>query len=1030
MATRIDRNQNLANRFTDRRLVDYLRARAGKREVDTRFLGLKRASALSDVGDNFRTLNNLLRKINVLDVADRALYGRDFNADDWSITRNFLDEGINREFLSPLSGLGGSTTPRLRIEDRLSFVDSFYGRGSIQGLHSGPDAQFYVDKGPAKVGTIRFTFDGSAVTVAALIGPDGVTPVTESELLGGLDTIVLDLDSYTVGGATIPIVGSGIALRLESPSTWTVATGLGNLTLVRQITGTDGFVNSVFVMSRPVSVLNLPQWYTENPGNTGAGGADDLSPSTSPRLLVNRSGEIVPVTQRSYWYTKAYVESRWDEFPDAKRNNPNPSSSIVQDSNMRWRENPGPLRGEQYNWGIRWDGYLLITPGSYVFTVQTNVDIRIDLDVGGNSASWVNVFDTRTAAVRDRSDSYVAASSFSTSGLAGKYKYLTGTGPDDWIGYVPITIRLFRGGPDKADVGIAIPAEPDMFVTTRSVTAATTYYGQEFDVTLSGTDGAWNVIGTELSELIDILQDTSASVTYTLVEFDGGALVPAVAVALSTDGTSVTSSTTGLVAGSYTVRVSPVVSGSPTPLWRGRIASPGPDHRNYDDLTDESYVPDLRRAAFDVRPDWWKISDGSPYVIGTVPDSSNTPIDGFVKNGFRATLDSEATGVGLYGNGSGTFSSRPNITMGEARYGSGEFRGSNYVGLLLKPNRLGEGGKLVVNALPVNNSTGTDATLLGPNDLGGTPNHLTIAAANLTPRSARLYLWTNQTVPSPSLYNKYYTVANLTTVGASDNPTVYGLPAFSDPAWLSPITVTATRVANDALFTTGVAGFVAPLTLSVERVTVAGFDLLAFTTTLGSILVGGAETASFTGKFVEYYTEADLSFQYARVDTGEGVSFGDVLKLTYEAGTLLPAVSEVPRPPADRVTPFGFDKPEFSSGLCYPPYSVNNPLLNGVAQSDAELASSPVGNHDVIWGDPGQPQLGGHVLRILEKLELSGLSAIEPLSVPVTVDPNSYSHRFRIDTLLDPSLDEDVLEYIGNGERVKDSYYAFVNLNS
>lgn len=1030
MATRIDRTPNLANRFTDRLLVDYLRAQAGKKETDTRFLGLKRSNALSDVGDNFRTLNNLLRKINALDVADKTLYGRDYNADDWLITRNFLDEDINRSFLSPLSGLGGSTTPRIRIEDGLSFIDSFYGKGSIQGLHSGPDAQFYADKGPTGIGSIRFTFDAGTgvVTVAALLGPDGVTPITSSDILGGRSVVVIDLDSYTVtGGQELSISGSGVSLRLTSPESWSVNSGLGNLLMIRQITGVGEFVNSVFAMSRPASVINKPKWFTDSPGVIGPGGADDSAPATSPRLLTNQDDQILPLIQRSYWYTKAYVKDRWDEFPDALRYISNPENSIVQDSNMRWRENPPALRGEQYNWGIRWDGYLLITPGSYVFTVQTNVDVRIDMDVAGD---WLNVFDTRTAALRNQSDSYVAASSFNTSALAAKYKYFTGTGANDWVGYAPITIRLFRGGPDKADGTLSIPTEPNMFINTLVISGTKTYYGRDIDVALSGSDGAWSVSSAQLSELIAILQDVNASVTYTLVEFDGGSLVPATPIVLATDGTVVTSTTTGLVAGSYVIRVAPAVSESPTPLWLGRIAAPGPDHKDYSDLTNESYVPDLRRAPSSARPDWWKISDGSPYAIGQTPSSENTQIDGFVRSGFKVTLSSEASGVGLYGNGSGVFSSRPNIILGESRYGTSEPLGSNYIGLLLKPNRLGEGGKLIVNALPVNNSTGSDATLLGVNDLGGSPNHLTGAAANLTPLSAQLYLWTNDTVPSAGLNNKYYTVADLTTVAASNDPTLYGLPPFSDAAWLAPVTVTCTRVASDSGFTTGVAGFVAPLTLSVEKVMVSGFDLLAFTTTLASILTGGVEVAAFSGKFVEFYTESDLAFQYARVDTGEGVSFGDVLKFTYSTGTLLPDLSEVPKPPADRVTPFGFDKPEFSSGLCYPPYAINNPLLDGVAQSDGELATSPVGNHDVIWGDPAQSVLGGYVLRITEKLEFLGLDAIAVLSSPVTLSPNSYSHRFRTDTLLDPSLDEDVLEYIGNGERVKDSYYAFVNLDS
>ena len=84
----------------------------------------------------------------------------------------------------------------------MSFVDSFYGKGSIQGLHSGPDAQFYIDRGSAGIGSIRFTFDAGTgiVTVAALLGPDGVTPITASDILGVQDVVVIDLDSYTVTG--------------------------------------------------------------------------------------------------------------------------------------------------------------------------------------------------------------------------------------------------------------------------------------------------------------------------------------------------------------------------------------------------------------------------------------------------------------------------------------------------------------------------------------------------------------------------------------------------------------------------------------------------------------------------------------------------------------------------------------------------------------------------------------------------------------------------------------------------------------
>jgi hypothetical protein len=148
MATKISGSFDL----TGQSLISALKKRAGKREGDSKFIGLQRSLALSDVKDPTKSLNNVLDKISLLLSAERNQYNSVFNATDWDVTRDFINEGIDREFLSRLTNasIGGgslgstvSITPRIRVQDRLNFLNSFYGEGSFAGLHNGPDAQFY-----------------------------------------------------------------------------------------------------------------------------------------------------------------------------------------------------------------------------------------------------------------------------------------------------------------------------------------------------------------------------------------------------------------------------------------------------------------------------------------------------------------------------------------------------------------------------------------------------------------------------------------------------------------------------------------------------------------------------------------------------------------------------------------------------------------------------------------------------------------------------------------------------------------------
>jgi len=1048
MATRVDRTSGLST-LNESSLLRRFRLRSPRKEGEANFIGLKRSEALTDVFDPGKTLNNILEKISLLDAAERNKYNGPYNSLDWDVTRDFVDEEIDKNFLLPLAGssIGGgslgsqvSTTPRIRIEDRISIANTFVGEGSYPGLHSGPDARFYRNPKALELGYIKFSFSENSVTVSELKKPNKTTNLLVSEILGNLSSVVVDLSGYEVGNEVINLSGSNISLRLISTgSVWTIEEGLSALTNIRGIVGTTQFNNTYFVLSRPYSILNLPKWYTENPGSSEP---DNTDPTTSAMVLRSDGGIVSPLISRGYWYSRNYVESRWTPTERSLAG----GNSITEDSNMRWFNDPSPLRGEQYNWGIRWDGYLRITPGIYGLQVQTNVDVKIDIAINGTNPYWTNVFNTRGNSAKESEDTYVSSTTFNTSTVDNRFKYFTGSGANDWVGYVPITVRMFRGGADKSNKEAFIPTDPNFFIKTTTVPATLKFYSQEHTVTLSGTNGSWSVSSTSLASIIAILQDSSASVNYKLTAQGSNILTSPIAITLTTNGTTVTSSTNnpGLSASTYTLKISPLrteqFNNNLSALWKGRIASPGAGQITYSSLIDGTYSPDPQTLDFDARPDWWKITEGHPFDRGLGLSDQNTPLDGMVASGFRGVLKSDAPGVGLYGNGADpvVYSSRPNILLGEARYSPSDEVGSNYIGLLLEPNDLGEGGKLIVNALPINDATFSAANRLGANDLGGDPNHKTEAFDNLTPRIARMYLW-NPATPDGN-QNKYYLSSNLTTVSASDDPTTLGLPAFSSPDWLSPITVTAISVADNLAFTTNPLGFVAPLTLSVEKVTVnvggTNYNILAFSTTLASILIGGSEITSFSGKYVKFYNETDLAFQYSLVDTGEGMSFSDVLKLTYDPN-FNAAFSEIPKPPSDRVTPFGFDLPEYGGGLCYPPYVVNNPLLESIAISDANLYNSkPVGNYDVFWGDHTKANLGGYSLTITEKLEFGSTniaSVINTLTpselLDTALNASDYSHRLRIDVALDPDLyDPDQVEHIGNGEKVKDSYYAYVQL--
>ena len=948
MATRIGDSSGLSGQS----LITYLRRLTPKKEGQSNFIGLKRSAALSDLSDSNKALNNILDKISTGETAERALYDGPFSEQDWQVTNDFVVEGIDKKFLSQLSGasIGGgslgstvSITPRIRIQDRLNFINSFYGEGSYTDLHSGFDAQFYKEPEPAHIGYVKFSFtvplsgDSGPATIVELKKPDGTTNLTAAEILGSESVVVLSITEYlNAQNVVLNTQGTGLELQLQSPSTWTV-NGLSNLSSIQSsVGGSSNFSQLRFKIVRPYSSAYKPLWFTESPNDSAESGrpgsADDLNPLTTNRTLRNESGTLLPYILKKYWYTRAYVEDRWTptEKDRILAGATSFEDTVVQDSNMRWQQVPSKVNNSNYNWGVRWDGYLKLTPGTYTFNVQTNTLVKIDMAVGAGN-TWANVY-----------NSEVAEFPFDTTNLDNRYKYFTGDNPaTDWVGFVPITVRMYHGGADRAQPETLPDPEPDLFIKTNP----------------------------------------------------GGA------------------------------------------LWKARVVSPSPLHKAYSDLIATGFEPNVEKVPFDSRPEWWKVSEGSPFIRANTVSKTNTPLDGFILNRFKSVLKSDA-GIGLYGNGSATYSSRPNLIIGESRYSVSDELGSNYTGIRIKANLLGEGGRVNLSALPVNNAVFSDTTLLGPSDLGGSPNHLTVANGKVDSRVMRLYLWENTTTPASGLSNKFYVIPDLTAVTQSDDPTVYGLPAFSDLAWLSPISIKAVRLGDDNPLTTGIANFVSPLSLTAQQVTVSGFTLLAFVTTLPSILIGGAEKAQFTGKFIEYYTESDSAFEYLRVDTGESLSFSDILKLTYDGSNeLLGLLSEVPQPASERVTPFGFDDSEFSSGICYPPYAISNPYIDRIAVNDSVLYSSPEGNYDVFWGNPAQTSLGSNTISVTEKIELqcyediqSNTQSVVQTVSGVSVPSNSYTHRLKIEMPIIGDYDEDMLEYIGNSEKLKDSYFTYVKL--
>jgi hypothetical protein len=1017
MATRIDKTPGLSQSPQDA-IIRSLRSKAGKREQGTEFIGLKRSNSLSDVLDPRKALNNILAKLNEGDTEEQEIYGSKYDSLDWAVIEDFALEGITKDSLLPLLGVSAqdgivNLNPRIRIQDRISQIDSFAGIDSFNTLHAGPSAQFYRAARRREIGFLKFNFDETTgqITVNELKGVDGVTNITDGEILLGKQYVILNVEDYELeDGSNVNLSGTGIFLKVDGQDGWSVDEGISSLTSIKDILGSSRFVQRPFRLSRDYSSVNPPPWFSESPG-TGI-------PDSVENIIKDSSGN--PVVSRGYWYSKAVIESRWGVEVINRLEN-SVKESVIQDSNMRWESPPAPLRSEAGYWGIRWDGYLYITPGIYAFQVETNCLVKIDVFLD----EWTNVFSIN---VPDPGiTKYFSDFSFNVDNIDDKFKYFYSD--TEWDAYMPITIRMYLGGPDKSDPSVVVPSEPNIFLKTTKLANPVSFYNELLDIELDEiSPGEFTILSSDLIYILSIVQNEYASVKYELVEKNGQALGGPILIEITELGTI---SNPDLEEAEYKLKISPLLSEefqeNLEPLWKGRIASPKEGETSYAYLVSGNFNPNQQKIPFNLRKSWWKVSQGHPYERNLPLSPENTPFDGFASNIFKGELSSGVEGFGLYGDGDSNYTQRPNIIIGESRYNESAFKGSNYVGIQLSAGRFGEGGRFIVDAFPINNSVFDNPGLLGEDELGGDPYHKTSAFGKVDSQIARIYLWT--TGPE-ELQGKYFLTVDSASVISDDDPQQYGLPDFSSDEWLSPISISAVQVCDNSDFIdSSVKKFPAVLPMVLEKEEVSGFTIISFSVFLTSLLPGGSEVSQFSGKFIRFYTSDNREFQNTLVDTGETICYSDVLKLTYDNNdNIISSQSEIPKTPSDRVTPFGFDG---ASGICYPPYVVSDPLLKDVAISDSDLYNSPGGWYDVFWGDYTKPRLGDKTLTLSIGIEFRGEDAVETVATPINIDPSFYSHKFKVDMPLEVGdYDEDILTYLGNGEQVSDTYYLFVNLSS
>lgn len=217
----------------------------------------------------------------------------------------------------------------------------------------------------------------------------------------------------------------------------------------------------------------------------------------------------------------------------------------------------------------------------------------------------------------------------------------------------------------------------------------------------------------------------------------------------------------------------------------------------------------------------------------------------------------------------------------------------------------------------------------------------------------------------------------------------------------------------------------------------------------GSVLANNA--------LVQLYFTHSGSYQYSRTDNGAGLSFSETLffigddSLTTAQSPFLSG-TEAPAPPAEIVTPFGYDNAITAQdpglgGLCYPPYNSQSIDLINTIKTTSDLNQEAVGNFDTWWGSRDNlTTLGGNYLEVTDKLIFDFDAAkrselLDTLSTNekpdfIGANPTPYSHKLEVELNVDiptgptsnPYLYKDIQKY-SNNKPVKDRYFLFINKN-
>lgn len=225
-------------------------------------------------------------------------------------------------------------------------------------------------------------------------------------------------------------------------------------------------------------------------------------------------------------------------------------------------------------------------------------------------------------------------------------------------------------------------------------------------------------------------------------------------------------------------------------------------------------------------------------------------------------------------------------------------------------------------------------------------------------------------------------------------------------------------------------------------------------TTVIPVPSGSNTGGNVSSRLIQIRYIFNSAYQFLRADNGAGLSFGETLyvKSATSPTETQPFASdtELPAPPADIVVPFGYDNTTGASdpglgGLCYPPYSVQNIDLQGLAKTDTTLYASTEGRFDVWWGGriSNASDMGQKYLYVTDKLMFdfavsqrgSLLTSLTTVQKPVFTG-TEYTHKLEVElnvglptntsTAINANIYNDVRLH-SNNKPVKDKYYLFIS---